>query len=76
MILRHSYGYDAPFRVRYYVRWMYEVSIFFIINIIFLKLILGIILDTFGGILGSLRAERQTKRDRERQDEYLLYLQS
>ena len=49
-LLRPSYGDNTEFRVRFYVRWLYEVSIFFIINVIFLKLILGIILDTFGGI--------------------------
>lgn len=49
LLLRPTYGEETKYRIRFYVRWIYEVSVFFIINIIFLKLILGIILDTFGG---------------------------
>ena len=47
VLLRPSYGQDTGFRLRFYIRWVYDVSIFFIVNIICMKLIFGIILDTF-----------------------------
>lgn|SRR3990167_2893810 len=45
VLLRPSYSEDL--RTRYFIRWIYDVSIFFIINIICMKLIFGIIIDTF-----------------------------
>ena len=45
VLLRPTYSENL--RVRYYIRWIYDVSIFFIINIICMKLIFGIIIDTF-----------------------------
>jgi len=47
MLLRPTYGEDKDFRIRFYIRWAYDVSIFFIVNIVCMKLIFGIILDTF-----------------------------
>ena len=35
---------------RYYVRFVYDISFFSLITIIFLNIIFGIIIDTFGGL--------------------------
>ena len=45
VLLRPSYNDDN--RVRFYIRWVYDVTIFYIVNIICMKLIFGIIIDTF-----------------------------
>lgn len=45
VLLRPSYSEDK--RARYIIRWIYDTSMFFLINIIFLKVIFGIIIDTF-----------------------------
>jgi len=51
-LLRPTYGETTPYRIRFYIRWFYDVSIFFIVNIICMKLLFGIILDTFSRTRG------------------------
>lgn len=55
VLLRPSYGSDH--KDVYYIRWLYDVTIFFIVNIICMKLIFGIIIDTFA----ELRDKKNNK---------------
>jgi hypothetical protein len=38
-------------RTRYYIRWIFDLFWFATINIMFMNIIFGIIVDTFGGIV-------------------------
>merc|ERR1712183_647438 len=55
VLLRPTYAWAK--RDIYYVRWIYDVTIFFIVNIICMKLIFGIIIDTFA----ELRDKKNSK---------------
>ena len=46
-------------KVRYYIRWVYDFTCFAVINIIFLNIIFGIIIDTFA----ELRNHNNTKEN-------------
>ena len=43
-------SYESKNLGRYYVRLVYDLSFFSLITIIFLNIIFGIIIDTFGGL--------------------------
>lgn len=45
MMVRESYAPDN--RTKYFVRFFYDVTCFIIINVIFMNIIFGIIIDTF-----------------------------
>ena len=62
MILRQSFKWEN--RDTYWVRYIFDFSCFIIINLIFLNLLLGIIIDTFAGRLYPLRPQRQEVQDR------------
>lgn len=48
MMVRESYKPDN--RVRWYIRFFYDVSIFIVVNITMLNIIFGIIIDTFAAL--------------------------
>ena len=48
MMVRESYKPEN--RVKWYVRFFYDTTIFFIVNIILLNIIFGIIIDTFAAL--------------------------
>jgi len=58
MMERQSYRKSN--RNFYYIRFVYDVSCFFIINIIFMNIIFGIIIDTFAEL-------RNKKNEKERE---------
>ena len=58
MMVRESYRQGN--RVKYFVRFFYDVSCFIIINVIFMNIIFGIIIDTFA----ELR-DKNTKREQD-----------
>jgi hypothetical protein len=58
ILLRPTYGNEFNLRARFYIRYFLDVSVFFIVNIINMKLLFGIILDTFSGKQGVTRTER------------------
>lgn len=57
MMVRESYG--AVNRGKFFVRFVYDVTCFIIINIMLLNIIFGIIIDTFA----VLRDEKNTIED-------------
>ena len=54
----------------YIARWIYDMAYWLILNVIFMNIIFGIIIDTFAGSLNSTavltlpRAQRQEVRER------------
>lgn len=45
--------------MRYYIRWWYDFTCFAVINVIFMNIIFGIIIDTFA----ELRDQNKTKEN-------------
>lgn len=57
MLIRQSYNEDN--RGRFYTRLIYDITIFLIINVVFMNIIFGIIIDTFA----VLRDENKKKEE-------------
>jgi hypothetical protein len=62
VILRQSFAWEN--RATYWARYIFDLTCFVIINLIFLNLLLGIIIDTFAGMCGSPSPARQEVEDR------------
>lgn len=52
-------SYSDENKNRYYIRFIYDVSFFALVTVIFLNIIFGIIIDTFGGLRDE-KVERDT----------------
>ena len=48
MLVRESYKSEN--KVKWYVRWIFDVSIFVIVNVTLMNIIFGIIIDTFAAL--------------------------
>lgn len=59
MLIRQSY--ESEFKGDYYVRFVYDMLCFLIINVVFINLIFGIIVDAFG----VLRDENRSRNENE-----------
>jgi inositol 1,4,5-triphosphate receptor type 3 len=57
VLLRQSF--EDSNKIRYYIRWVYDFTCFAVINIIFMNIIFGIIIDTFA----ELRDQNNTKEN-------------
>jgi hypothetical protein len=57
MLIRQSYNIQN--RDRFHTRLIYDISIFLIINVVFMNIIFGIIIDTFA----VLRDENKRKEE-------------
>lgn len=55
MIVRQSYNEDN--HLRYYIRFFYDITCFMIVNVVFMNIIFGIIIDAFA----ALRDENDKK---------------
>ena len=70
ILLRQSYKEEN--RNYFFLRYVFDILMFYIINIINLKILFGIVIETFAGKLK--RAEKQKEHGRLWQEQYLLYL--
>ena len=54
MMIRQSYSREGSHRAYYYLRFFYDVISFCVINIIFMNILFGIIIDIISNIIWNL----------------------
>ena len=67
--LMRRQSYSDENRTKYFIRWVYDLMVFVVINIICMNIVFGIILDTFK----ELRNQRKSDRSRSKRGLFHLW---